>query len=98
MKPITPKQVKENIELPEIAIAVVNKLITHNFKGIESIFTKEKLIKELLERGYNTESIDTIIINIPAIFPINLYANGHIPNIATGTAISNFPSGGCVHS
>ena len=37
MKPITPKQVKENIELPEIAIAIVNKLITQNFKGIESI-------------------------------------------------------------
>ena len=68
MKPITPKQVKENIELPEIAIAVVNKLITNNFKGIESIFTKEKLIKELLERGYNTESIDTIIINIPRVY------------------------------
>lgn len=68
MKPITPKQVKENIELPEVAIAVVNKLITQNFKGIESIFTKEKLIKELLERGYNTESIDTIIINIPRVY------------------------------
>lgn len=68
MKPITPKQVKENIELPEIAIAIVNKLITNNFKGIESIFTKEKLIKELLERGYNTESIDTIIINIPRVY------------------------------
>jgi SOS response regulatory protein OraA/RecX len=68
MKPITPKQVKENIELPEIAIAVVNKLITQNFKGIESIFTKEKLIKELLERGYNTENIDIIINNIPRVY------------------------------
>ena len=68
MKPITPKQVKENIELPEIAIAIVNKLITQNFKGIESIFTKEKLIKELLERGYNTGSIDTIVNNIPRVY------------------------------
>jgi SOS response regulatory protein OraA/RecX len=68
MKPITPKQVKENTELPEIAIAIINKLITKNFKGIESIFTKEKLIKELLERGYNTENIDTIINNIPRVY------------------------------
>lgn len=68
MKPITPKQVKENIELPEVAIAIINKLITQNFKGIESIFTKEKLIKELLERGYNTENIDIIINNVPRVY------------------------------
>ena len=68
MKPITPKQVKENIELPEIAIAVVNKLITQNFKGIESIFTKEKLKEKLLECGYNYGTIENIINNIPRVY------------------------------
>lgn len=68
MKPITPKQVKENRELPKVVIGIVNKLISQYFMGIESIFTKEKLKEELLECGYNYGTIESIIDNIPRVY------------------------------
>ena len=38
------------------------------------------------------------IINIPAIFPPNLYANGVTPKKYIGIDIISFPNGGCVYS
>ena len=68
MKPITPKQVKENRELPKVAVGIINKLISQNFTGIESIFTKEKLTEELLECGYNYGTIESIINSVPQVY------------------------------
>lgn len=68
MKPITPEQVKKNFGIPDIALDIINKLIIDHFTGIESIFTKEKLKEELLERGYNYGPIEGIINKIPKIY------------------------------
>ena len=43
MKPITPEKVKQNFELPNAAIKVINDLIVEHFTGSESIFTKGQL-------------------------------------------------------
>lgn len=68
MKPITPQQVKQSLEIPNPALAVINKLLIDNYAGIEAVFTKEMLIKELLEAGYNSTTIDSIIGRIPIIY------------------------------
>lgn len=68
MKPITPKQVRDSIEIPNAAMSTINKILVKYFTGTESIFTKEILIRELLECGYNSAAIDNIINNMPKVY------------------------------
>lgn len=68
MKPITPQQVKKEFELPDMAITVINKMITQHFTGSESIFNKAQLSFALIEVGYNNAVIESIFKRIPKVY------------------------------
>lgn len=68
MKPITPKQVKENFALPASAISVINNIITKHFTGSEAIFNKAEIEEALWNQCFSKNTIDSIIKRIPKLY------------------------------
>lgn len=68
MKPIRPKEVKNNFEIPSKATSVLNDLILRHWTGTEAIVCKEELTNILSNSGYNNVNIINILVKIPNLY------------------------------
>ena len=68
MKPISPKEVKNNFEIPSKATSILNNLILRHWTGTEAIVYKEDLTVILSNSGYNNSNIISILVKIPNLY------------------------------
>lgn len=69
VKPITPQEIPDKMDIPSQVISIVNRLIAGNWNGKKATFSKDLLIELMADSGMNTAYIgNTLLYSIIELY------------------------------